>query len=157
MCGMHGISTQKQYSERNGGVGLRKNMDRIKNYLMNFMRGRYGIDQFSQALFIAALVCIVLAMFGGSMLMEFLGIGVFIYSYYRVLSRNLDARRSENAKYLETVAGIKRRFRPSGSDKENRVFICPNKACGQKIRVPRGKGKIEITCPKCKTKFVKRT
>lgn len=132
-------------------------MERIKNYLQNFMRGRYGIDQMSQTLFIAALVCMVLAMFAGSILLEFAGIALFVYSYYRVLSRNISARRSENARYQEAVRNIKEKIHPSGADKDHRVFICPNKECGQKIRVPKGKGKIEITCPKCKNKFVKRT
>lgn len=132
-------------------------MERIKDYLQNFMRGRYGIDQMSQTLFIIALVCIVLAMFSGNVLLEFLGIGVFVYADYRALSRNVSARRAENARYEQMVRDIKEKIHPSGADKTHRVFICPNKSCGQKIRVPKGKGKIEITCPKCGEKFVKRT
>ncbi len=132
-------------------------MERIKDYLQNFMRGRYGIDQMSQTLFIIALVCIVLSMFSGNVLLEFLGIGIFIYADYRALSRNISARRAENARYEQMVRDIKEKIHPSGADKTHRVFICPNKSCGQKIRVPKGKGKIEITCPKCGEKFVKRT
>lgn len=132
-------------------------MERIKDYLQNFMRGRYGIDQMSQTLFIIALVCIVLAMFSGNVLLEFLGIGVFVYADYRALSRNISARRAENARYEQMVRDLKEKIHPSGADKTHRVFICPNKSCGQKIRVPKGKGKIEITCPKCGEKFVKRT
>lgn len=132
-------------------------MERIKDYLQNFMRGRYGIDQMSQTLFIIALVCIVLAMFSGNVLLEFLGIAVFIYADYRALSRNISARRAENARYEQMVRDLKEKIHPSGADKTHRVFICPNKSCGQKIRVPKGKGKIEITCPKCGEKFVKRT
>ena len=132
-------------------------MERIKDYLQNFMRGRYGIDQMSQMLFIIALVCIVLAMLSGNVLLEFLGIAVFIYADYRALSRNISARRAENARYEQMVRDLKEKIHPSGADKTHRVFICPNKSCGQKIRVPKGKGKIEITCPKCGQKFVKRT
>lgn len=132
-------------------------MERIKDYLQNFMRGRYGIDQMSQTLFIIALVCIVLAMLSGNVLLEFLGIGVFVYADYRALSRNVSARRAENARYEQMVRDLKEKIHPSGADKTHRVFICPNKSCGQKIRVPKGKGKIEITCPKCGEKFVKRT
>lgn len=132
-------------------------MERIKDYLQNFMRGRYGIDQMSQTLFIIALVCIVLAMLSGNVLLEFLGIAVFVYADYRALSRNVSARRAENARYEQMVRDIKEKIHPSGADKTHRVFICPNKSCGQKIRVPKGKGKIEITCPKCGEKFVKRT
>ena len=120
-------------------------MERIKNYLINFMRGRYGIDQMSQTLFIAALI------------FEMIGIALFAYADYRALSKNIPARRAENARYQEMVRNIKEKIHPTGADKTHRVYICPNKSCGQKIRVPKGKGKIEITCPKCGQKFVKRT
>ncbi len=111
-------------------------MERIKNYLINFMRGRYGIDQMSQTLFIAALIFILFAGFTQNFLFEMIGIALFAYADYRALSKNIPARRA---------------------DKTHRVYVCPNKSCGQKIRVPKGKGKIEITCPKCGQKFVKRT
>ena len=132
-------------------------MERIKNYLQNFMRGRYGIDQMSQTLFIAALVCILLATVSRSFLLELIGIVLFVYADYRAFSRNISARRAENARYQEAVRNIKEKIHPSGADATHRVYICPNKSCGQKIRVPKGKGKIEITCPKCGQKFVKRT
>ena len=136
---------------------LRMRMERIKNYLQNFMRGRYGIDQMSQAMFIAALVLILLAGFSQNLIFELLGIALFVYADYRALSRNISARRAENARYEEAIRNIKEKIHPSGADATHRVYICPNKSCGQKIRVPKGKGKIEITCPKCGQKFVKRT
>ena len=60
-----------------------------------------------------------------------------------------------NARYQEMVRNIKEKIHPTGADKTHRVYICPNKSCGQKIRVPKGKGKIEITCPKCGTEVCK--
>ena len=132
-------------------------MERIKNYLINFMRGRYGIDQMSQTLFIAALIFILFAGFTQNFLFEIIGIALFAYADYRALSKNITARRAENARYQEMVRNIKEKIHPTGADKTHRVYICPNKSCGQKIRVPKGKGKIEITCPKCGQKFVKRT
>ena len=86
-----------------------------------------------------------------------IGIALFAYADYRALSKNIPARRAENARYQEMVRNIKEKIHPTGADKTHRVYICPNKSCGQKIRVPKGKGKIEITCPKCGQKFVKRT
>ena len=132
-------------------------MERIKNYLINFMRGRYGIDQMSQTLFIAALILILFAGFTQNFLFEMIGIALFAYADYRALSKNIPARRAENARYQEMVRNIKEKIHPTGADKTHRFYICPNKSCGQKIRVPKGKGKIEITCPKCGQKFVKRT
>lgn len=55
------------------------------------------------------------------------------------------------------IRNIKEKIHPTGADKDTSCLLCPNKSCGQKIRVPKGKGKIEITCPKCGQKFVKRT
>lgn len=132
-------------------------MDRIRNYFQDMMKGRYGIDKMSQTLFTAALVFLVLVYFGGGLLFECIGIALFVYAGYRTLSKDITARRAENARYQEAVRNIKEKIHPSGADKNHRVYICPNKGCGQKIRVPKGKGKIEITCPKCKEKFIKRT
>lgn len=72
-------------------------MERIKNYLINFMRGRYGIDQMSQTLFIAALIFILFAGFTQNFLFEMIGIALFAYADYRALSKNIPARRAENA------------------------------------------------------------
>ena len=64
-------------------------MERIKNYLINFMRGRYGIDQMSQTLFIAALIFILFAGFTQNFLFEMIGIALFAYADYRALSKNI--------------------------------------------------------------------
>lgn len=121
---------------------LRMRMERIKNYLQNFMRGRYGIDQMSQTMFIAALVFILLAGFSQNFIFELIGIALFIYADYRALSRNISARRAENARYEEAIRNIKEKIHPSGADATHRVYICPNKSCGQKIRVPKERERL---------------
>ena len=77
---------------------------------------------------------------------------------FRVLSRNYARRRAENAKFL-TVAGPAIRWiklqRTIHRDKEHRYFKCPN--CGQQLRVPRGKGKVTITCRNCGVSFDEKT
>lgn len=78
-----------------------------KNYLINFMRGRYGIDQMSQTLFIAALIFILFAGFTQNFLFEMIGIALFAYADYRALSKNIPARRAENARYQEMIRNIK--------------------------------------------------
>ena len=82
-----------------------------------------------------------------------------IYTYFRMLSRNISRRYNENQIYLKyrykVIAkfnGFKARMRDR---KTHRVFKCPG--CSQKIRVPRGKGRISIKCPKCRIEFIKRT
>ena len=86
-------------------------MERIKNYLINFMRGRYGIDQMSQTLFIAALIFILFAGFTQNFLFEMIGIALFAYADYRALSKNIPARRAENARYQEMIRNIKEKIR----------------------------------------------
>ena len=83
---------------------------------------------------------------------------LLIWNYVRVLSRNHSKRALENQRYLELREKVLGRFRGSRSaarDKNFRIFRCPS--CHQKVRVPRGKGRISITCPKCRHEFIKKT
>jgi ribosomal protein L37AE/L43A len=73
--------------------------------------------------------------------------GFLAWAIFRMLSKNVYKRYEENRKYL--------RFLDRWKDKEHRYYDCPK--CKQTVRVPRGKGKISITCPTCKEKFVKKT
>mgnify|MGYP000175811789 FL=1 len=87
------------------------------------------------------------------------GLAAIIYTYFRMLSRNIQKRYAENQKYLSMTAKIRQWFRKEKNMMEQRkthhIYTCPS--CGQKIRIPRGKGKIEIDCPKCHTKFIKKS
>lgn len=83
---------------------------------------------------------------------------VLVVCYLRIFSRNIYARQQENQKLLQFWWKLKngRANRPSREErKKYKVFICPT--CKQKLRVPRGKGKISISCPKCGTNFIKKT
>ena len=135
----------------NGGGWLRRLGYKIKMGLMRFMSGRYGTDKLnSHLLWTGVAFCLlsmfmplaglVLAMTGLSYL--FMGIAVF-----RCLSRNTYKRYQENRKYLAFWSRVR--------DREHKYFSCPR--CRQSVRVPKGKGKIAITCPKCKEKFIKKT
>ncbi len=73
---------------------------------------------------------------------------------FRLLSRNLDRRRAENTKFMEFAGPAVRWLRLQRTirrDKEHRYFKCPN--CGQQLRVPRGKGRITVTCRGCGASF----
>ena len=137
----------------------------MKEKFLRFMQGRYGVDQFSKFTIGAAFVTIVLSVFlrrsapGISSVLDFLGMFAIVYTYYRIFSRNIAQRVRENQKYLSYTAKIRSRFqrekRLMEQRKTHHIYTCPG--CGQKIRIPRGRGKIEISCPKCNTKFVKRS
>ena len=122
------------------------------------MSGRYGFDQLNGFLCILSLILVVL----GAWLSGFLywvGLALLLWCYYRMLSRSIQKRYAENSKYLslqnqvkDWLARQKLRF---DQRKVYRYFKCPH--CKQSIRVPRGRGRISITCPKCGTSFIKKS
>ncbi|MBB5264584.1 hypothetical protein HNP82_001711 [Catenibacillus scindens] len=132
--------------------------------MYRFMQGRYGLDRLSQVMMIGGLVILVIASFVRrpvivSNIIYLAGIVIVILGYVRVFSRNIQKRYRENEKFMSLTAGIRRLFSKEKymmkQRKDYRIFTCPG--CKQKIRIPKGKGKIEITCPKCRTKFIKKT
>ena len=136
----------------------------MKEKFIKFMEGRYGVDGFARFTMGVALVCIVASVFfrnGSTMgaILNTVGLAAIIYTYFRMLSRNIQKRYAENQKYLSMTANIRQWFRKEKNMMEQRethhIYTCPS--CGQKIRIPRGKGKIEIDCPKCHTKFIKKS
>ena len=136
----------------------------MRERIARFMQGRYGVDPLSRFMMIAGLILLIIAAFirrpviVGN-IVYLVGLVVVVVGYARAFSRNHTKRYAENAKYCQLTGKIKRIF---GREKymmeqrrDYRIFTCPG--CKQKIRIPRGKGKIEIRCPKCSTKFVKKT
>ena len=126
------------------------------------MSGRYGGDAFSNFLSLAALVVVVLGLFIPGlfgMLLGWLGWAVLIYSYYRIFSRNIPRRAAENRWFLAQRYAVQQRFAGArtrfAQRKVYRYFRCPR--CRQQLRVPRGRGRISITCPKCGTSFIKKS
>ena len=117
----------------------------------HFMQGRYGGDKLNIALVWVAFGAYLLSLFvplaGIKLALLLVYYGLLIWAIFRMLSRNTYKRYQENRKYLRLIDRIK--------DRQHKYFDCPR--CRQQVRVPRGKGKISITCPKCKEKFVKKT
>lgn len=127
----------------------------MKEKFYRFMQGRYGADQFSQFLLITAVIILVVNMFARNGLLQLIPFGILIYTYFRMFSKNITARAKENQKYLQMTQKIRQNFTNIKQLSKYHIYKCPS--CGQKIRIPRGKGKIEITCPKCKNKFIKKS
>ncbi len=131
----------------------------MKEKLYRFMQGRYGIDEFSRLLATIGLVFILLSSFLNQSFLYIIGFLIFVYGYYRVFSKNYPKRYKENQKYLFYINKIKDFFRTKKNvadiRKTHHVYRCPN--CKRKIKIPRGKGRIEVTCPICQTKFIKKS
>lgn len=129
----------------------------MREKLQRFMMGRYGTDNFSRFLLFLWIVLWVIDLFINSTILSALSLAVLIYTYYRIFSRNIQKRYQENMKYLSIKNKLLYKFRSEKAMMKDRkthhIYKCPT--CRQKIRIPRGKGRICITCPKCKTEFTK--
>lgn len=127
-------------------------MDKIRWKLQRFMYGRNGFDDLNKVFLGAAVVLTVISMFTGSGILDYLGLLLMVCYLYRFFSRKIDDRQRENTKYLHFINIHKMRFEQR---KEYKFFRC--RSCGKNIRVPRKKGKIEVTCPVCGNKKICRT
>ena len=126
----------------------------IRNAIQRFMYGRYGNDQLNVFLISLYLLLYVAFLFTGFKPLYWLTTLLLLAALFRLLSRNVIRRREENGRFLRLVDPVMRWFRLQRTihrDKEHRYFKCPN--CGQQLRVPRGKGKITVTCRGCGASF----
>ena len=134
-------------------------LDKIKNSLYRFMAGRYGTDSLNNFLLFAAIAVMLINMLTlRSPFVNLLADALIFLSLFRTLSRNIWKRQKENIKYMELTRPLRSRFsliKKNASDKEHKYFSCPH--CHQTVRVPRGHGKIEITCPRCKSTFERKS
>ncbi len=130
----------------------------IRSALQRLMYGRYGNDQLNMALLVLYLALFLVYVLTDFELLYWLSFALLAVSLFRLLSRNHARRRAENAKFLRAAGPALQWLRLQRTirrDKEHRYFRCPN--CGQQLRVPRGKGKITVTCRSCGAVFEKKS
>ena len=131
----------------------------MKEKLMRFMYGRYGVDTFGKFLLWSGVILMLITSIFHFRIFYVIGWAFVIYSYYRMFSRQTYKRALENQKFLQHTSKIRGFFAKqkymAAQRKTHHIYKCPN--CKQKIRVPKGKGKIEIRCPKCQTTFIKKS
>ena len=108
----------------------------MKEKIRQFMIGRYGTDGLNQFLNIASLVLVLAYILTRLPLLLYVGVVLLGFCYYRMFSRNISKRTEENRKLYH-------------------YYRCPQ--CRQKLRVPRGRGRIQISCPRCGTQFIKKS
>ncbi len=120
------------------------------------MVGRYGQDQLGRFITFLALVILLVNLFFKRASLPSIALVLIIYSYYRIFSRDINARYRENQKFLDAVEPLRRTIFTSKTRYNNRktykYIKCPT--CKLKMKVPRGKGKIRVTCKSCGNKFI---
>ena len=130
---------------------VRRMLDKLSAWMRRFMAGRYGTDQLNMAILGAGLVLCIISMFIRipqlNLLMTTISYALVFWAVFRTFSRNTYKRYEENRKFRQFFDRLK--------DLEHRYYTCPR--CHQSVRVPRGKGKIAITCPRCRERFVRKT
>lgn len=119
------------------------------------MQGRYGSDNLTRALLYIVIILLLLYAITRISIFSTLATVFIVYSYYRMFSKNISARYKENQKYLDTIAPIKSKWYKTKRNwkdrKEFKYLKCSE--CGQELRVPKGKGRIKVTCSRCDNKF----
>lgn len=126
----------------------------IRNALQRFMYGRYGNDQLNVFLLVSYLALYLVYVITGFDLLYWVATVAMVACIFRMLSRNFSRRRTENAKFMKKAGPIIQWFRLRRTihkDKDHTYFKCPN--CSQQLRVPKGKGKITVTCRSCGAVF----
>ena len=136
----------------------------MKKWFTNFMMGRYGSDNFGRFLCVFSCILLVVSIIVGGasvagMIIWGIALILLIYAYFRMFSRKVNKRFAENYKYLSIknkfTGFFKKKAQRIKQSKTHRFYKCPG--CKTVVRVPKGKGKIKITCPKCGMQFVKKT
>ncbi|MEE3392744.1 MAG: hypothetical protein VZR00_10310 [Lachnospiraceae bacterium] len=143
-------------------------MNDLRERGRQFMEGRYGADHVSNFIIVAAFIFIIISMFVKNdyvkLIFSALAVGMLIFSFIRMFSKNQYKRYEENEKYLKLHNAVKDLFhlkareakqKKQENDSGYKLFKCPG--CSVKIRVPKGKGRVEIVCPKCHAKFIRKT
>ncbi len=133
----------------------------MKDFLYRFFQGRYGAygtDRLTRVILVIAACLLILSFMTPLGFLYYIAFIILFYCYFRMFSKNIPARYRENELFVKWTDKIIFFFKNIGKNISNfrsfHIYKCPS--CGQKIRIPRGKGKIEIRCPKCDNKFIKR-
>ncbi len=131
----------------------------MKEKLIRFMQTRYGMDDFSKFMAWTGLLLIIVNLFFNNTILSTIALVLLFFTYFRALSRNYARCSAQNEWFLRRTKGIRSYFALIKLRwevrKTHHIYRCSK--CGQNIRIPKGKGKILITFPKCRHEFTKRS
>lgn len=137
-----------------------KESDFMFEKFKNFMSGRYGVDQLSNGLNFLFLILVLIGLLSRNTIVLYISLIPLFYNYFRIFSKNFSKRYNENRIYTNMMSPIydfieKMKLKMQKKKKRDKTkykyYHC--KKCGQELRIPRGKGKVVITCPICKHSF----
>ena len=130
---------------------------KFKERLQRFMYGRYGMDGLGKFMSWTSIILLLCSMLFGIDVLYFVAVALLVWCYFRMFSRNVQKRYQENCVYYRYVNIVRDFFKRQKSyikqSKTHHIYKCPQ--CKQKIRIPKGKGKVAIRCQRCGTEFIK--
>ncbi len=131
----------------------------MQRVMSKFLYGRNGFDNLAIVCNLIAFLLLVINIFAQNTVIYFIWVALFAYSMFRIYSKNIPKRYAENQKFMSMTEVPRRYFkllRLQWRDRAvSRYYICGK--CHQIIKVPKGKGRIEIRCPKCGERFIRKT
>ncbi len=132
--------------------------EKIKQTFRNLMAGRHGVDQLSVALVWGGLIAYLVAAITGSGLLTLLSLATYVYTLFRIFSKNNEKRADENRRYLgwksKMTTALKQARTRFKNRKQFKYFRCPS--CKAWLRVPRGAGVVTVTCGRCHNNFTQK-
>lgn len=140
-------------------------LEKFAYKIRNFMIGRYGVDRLWRALLVLYLISIVITnivyRFSRSAyyVLSVLTFALIAFAVYRVFSKNIEARRKENDAYIRAFDNAKNKFTQKKNMYEQRKThkFVKCRSCKKVLRLPKNKGKLNVTCPHCNNHFVVNT
>ena len=131
----------------------------IRNFFSNFMMGRYGPDHLNIAMIVVSLVLTLVNSIVRLSPLMYISYIILALALFRMLSRNIARRRAENDRFIRYWWPIRTRIGRSWANikhrKTHKFIKC--QSCSNTLRLPKGKGKLQVTCPKCGERFIKKT
>ena len=136
-------------------------MNQLRDKFYRFMQGRNGMDSLARLSFLCSIILLFISSVFHIDLLRYIAIFALVYSYFRVLSRNIPKRYAEIQRFENIIYSLLHQIKWTQFKNKCMQFLhyhiykCPT--CKQKIRIPRGKGTIMVRCPKCGLEFKKRS
>ncbi len=131
----------------------------MREKFARFMMGRNGVYELARFESIFVWILLLVSIFSRMWIFDLLAMALIVHMYFRIMSRNVSKRYEENQKYVNfrynAVVKWDKKKKRIAQRRNYRFYKCP--MCRQEVRVPKGHGKIQITCPKCRETFIKRS